>query len=401
MQIPCMTEFLNDLNAKKYLTYQMLFQTEKADEICIFADHLSTKNPRQILWHIINQVADVPKCAVCENLAKWHIDKRNYRLFCGGSCASKWVAKEYSKKCIHSFGVSHHSKVKGWSDKVKATCQIKYGVDHPSQLEKVKENRKQTCIKKYGGSAPSSSAFVRQKMEQTNLQKYGVKVATELETIRKKRETTNIKKYGVPFALQSQSFRDKLRKTNFDRYKRFSHMQQQFSDYCFTIISDQKNLESFLKNKSILLAAKELGIGYSSLYQIITKFNLKIVNNGLGSSSLQNEIFSWFKNQNIDVVKSSRKIITPYEIDLYLPCFKMAIEVNGDYWHMNPKFYMETDFHKTTGKLAKDIWARDQLKFEMCKQKNINLVTIWESDWIENSQDIKTYFEDYFKCGAK
>ena len=81
--------------------------------------------------------------------------------------------------------------------------------------------------------------------------------------------------------------------------------------------------------------------------------------------------------------------IKPYELDFYLADYNIAIEFNGDYWHMNPTIYQPTDIHKHTKKLAQEIWDRDQFKQQLCKEKGLTLITIWESDWNLNKEQIK------------
>jgi hypothetical protein len=62
---------------------------------------------------------------------------------------------------------------------------------------------------------------------------------------------------------------------------------------------------------------------------------------------------------------STRKIITPYELDVYFPKFKLAIEYNGLGWHR-----------------SEDSIRRDEKKKELCDSKKINLIVI-----VENNRD--------------
>lgn len=53
---------------------------------------------------------------------------------------------------------------------------------------------------------------------------------------------------------------------------------------------------------------------------------------------------------------NTRKIIPPYELDLYFPNYDFAVEINGDWWHKDKE--------------------RDRIKNQLCKQQQINLLTI-------------------------
>lgn len=66
-----------------------------------------------------------------------------------------------------------------------------------------------------------------------------------------------------------------------------------------------------------------------------------------------------------DIEANTRKIITPKELDIYIPGQKIAIEFNGLYWH-------------TESKVGKD---RHYDKWKACHDKGIQLITVWEDDW--------------------
>jgi very-short-patch-repair endonuclease len=56
---------------------------------------------------------------------------------------------------------------------------------------------------------------------------------------------------------------------------------------------------------------------------------------------------------------------------------------------MNPNIYSATDINPTTLKSAQEIWNRDANKQKQCESKGIKLITIWESEWLKNSDQIK------------
>jgi len=74
---------------------------------------------------------------------------------------------------------------------------------------------------------------------------------------------------------------------------------------------------------------------------------------------------------NKDIITNTRSIIRPYELDIYLPDINKAFEYNGSYWH-------EEGVRKPIG--------YHQMKTDMCSNKGIKLIHIWESDWINDSR---------------
>lgn len=70
-----------------------------------------------------------------------------------------------------------------------------------------------------------------------------------------------------------------------------------------------------------------------------------------------------------------------YFYDFTIPELKLCVEFNGDYWHCNPSKFDPLYEHKQSGLLAKDIWKKDQLKFNTIKKyRGFSTIIVWESD---------------------
>ena len=61
------------------------------------------------------------------------------------------------------------------------------------------------------------------------------------------------------------------------------------------------------------------------------------------------------------------------ELDIYLPDLKIAFEFNGVYWHN--EFNKPKNYH--------------QEKSKMCLEQNIQLIHVWEDDWLYKTEIIK------------
>ena len=81
-----------------------------------------------------------------------------------------------------------------------------------------------------------------------------------------------------------------------------------------------------------------------------------------------------------ELVRNFRDTISPYELDLYYPEKKIAVEFNGDYWHSED--FKSKDYHYN--------------KFKKCFESNIILVNIFESIWNSKKEDILSYLKDLF-----
>ena len=86
-------------------------------------------------------------------------------------------------------------------------------------------------------------------------------------------------------------------------------------------------------------------------------------------SSQELEISTFLQLHGIspdDILLSTRKIIPPKELDIYLPSHNLAIEFNGLYWH-SEESGKASDYHLS--------------KHAACAERGIQLLTIWEDDW--------------------
>lgn len=92
---------------------------------------------------------------------------------------------------------------------------------------------------------------------------------------------------------------------------------------------------------------------------------------------LQNIIDSIFSNY--EIIRNSRKVIPPKEIDFYIPELNLGIEYNGDYWHSN-------EVIKFNHNISGEKYHRN--KFNLCKEKGINLLFVWSEDLKNNEDEI-------------
>lgn len=84
-----------------------------------------------------------------------------------------------------------------------------------------------------------------------------------------------------------------------------------------------------------------------------------------GTSVPEQGLFEVFKNLYPDTVSRDRHL--GFEIDIYIPELKIGIEYNGSYYH----------------KILCDKTVRDRLKAEICKEKGITLIQVWDDGELE------------------
>jgi len=77
------------------------------------------------------------------------------------------------------------------------------------------------------------------------------------------------------------------------------------------------------------------------------------------------------------VVYKTKKIIGPKELDIFLPDYNVAIEFDGLYWHSDDKLDINYHVNKTN----------------LCKDKNIRLIHIFEDEWLFKKSIVKKRIE--------
>ena len=95
------------------------------------------------------------------------------------------------------------------------------------------------------------------------------------------------------------------------------------------------------------------------------------------------------------------KIIKPKELDFYLQDYNIGIEIQGNYWHGNPKKYKSTNMIRSNRGLISvaEIWKEDEYKKKLCQNKGIKLLVFWEDEWLENNDKIKKTILENLPCG--
>ena len=98
---------------------------------------------------------------------------------------------------------------------------------------------------------------------------------------------------------------------------------------------------------------------------------------GVTSSKGETEILHLLQEKlgTDNVEERVRNILDRQEIDIYIPLKKIGIEYNGLIWHSN-KYKKETNYHL--------------LKTEKCKEKGVDLIQIFEDEYINHKNIVLT-----------
>jgi hypothetical protein len=204
----------------------------------------------------------------------------------------------------------------------------------------------------------------RTKAEATTEKKYGVKnyfKRTDLISNHIRR------KYGVDnISYNREVVERRAKKISKTHRSKVSHE---------TILWNKELLEhEYIKNgKSISRIAREYEVSDSWLgSKLKNYFGIEKIER---TNGFEVEVFEFIAdNYSGKILRNARNIIPPKELDIYLPDLNLAIECNGVYYH-------------TTKFRSKFMHMN---KTELCENKNIQLIHIFDHDWRSKEHIIKS-----------
>jgi len=277
-----------------------------------------------------------------------------------------------------------------------------YVVGHSNRDPEVKLKKEKTYIQKYGVSNPSKALNIKIKKEETNLKKFGTKYASQNEDIKKEVKENWIKKYGVDNPSKIDSVKKIIsEKVKASRERVREKTQKTFYKTILKRLYDEGKMGSleplfnfndyngrlfkypFQCKKCSNTFETNLRIAYEPLRCFVC--NPKI-NTG-GQSILEKDICDYIKKFDLDVKEQDRTIIPPLELDIVSEKHKIAIEIDGLYWHS-----------ELSGKKNKF--------YHLVKRKNTNnsgyrLIQIFEDEWIEKEKIVKSRLKNLFKKNTR
>lgn len=256
----------------------------------------------------------------------------------------------------------------------RAAMISKYGVDNPMKLRACVDKSKQTCIEKYGQTSFSKTDNFIIKCKETNQKKYGVDWYANTEECRRRTERTCLKKYGVDNPSKSKDI-------ILDRISDPSKIQtlMEFRD------SPKEFIHRYFTHPPTLRELSDTcGIRESSAGDIVAKAGCK-KEVAMSFSSMEEELYKFLLSlvSEDEIERNTFQVITPYELDIYLPNYRFAIECDPTVTHNSslPGFG-PSDSPKSRG--------YHKMKTDLCESKRIDLFHIFGYDWSCHKDVIKS-----------
>jgi len=294
---------------------------------------------KEKIWFYFNKLNERPKCKTCGNEVKFRerFDKP-YGDFCSLTC----INTNKTEMIIRQ----------------KKTFQEKYGVNFYPEHNEFIIKQKKTKKDKYGDENYNNTI----KAKETKKQKYGDENYNNLD----KQKVTIELKYGSNNVSKSKWYQNHIFEKFKNKYKNLDitsiceNMVKINCDKCHNNYEITKQLiyERYKRGYDVCIHCNPIGHSFQSGYEI--------------------ELNNFLNELNIKTIQSYRGLPNNLEIDILIPEKNVGIEINGLYWHN--ELFKTSDYHLK--------------KHKICKDKNIELIQIFEDEWLYKKDIVKSILKN-------
>lgn len=357
-------------------------------------------------------------CPVCGKYISYRKIKKGKDKFCSDACYRSPAGLELAKQKrietnIKVYG-SYEAAVKAHHDKWLESVG---GDITKAKLfsNETRQKARQTMIERYGAATTLGSELLKAKVENTMEKLYGHKKVGHCKEIRDKIDKTNIERYGHRCVFGGAAIKEKIKQVNIERYgteyaaasdivqERIKSANKEKYGVNFPLENKeicQKALEAgkSLKAKQVLERISESGFDILDDYKQVTGYNYNIkcrkcgtiINRNLATafsfrcpkcqpytySDCEKAVFDLLDSWGISYVPHVRNILSgSKELDIVVEDKKVAIEVDGIYWHTeaggkDKNYHLNKTIEcEKAGYRLIHIFS-DEIKYKFCIVKN-------------------------------
>lgn len=288
-------------------------------------------NTSELLYLISKKMEVPPVCPGCGMPAKFKTISQGYTTYCSTKCLNGSDAGKRTKSAAvqKKYGVSHYSRTKQYKERYTKTCQQRYGVANPNQSEEVKAKKRSKAQQRYGVGNVSQAQEVKQKVAQTKRRK------------------------SVDAILHSDRLRG-LVTPLFDVDTEYRGIDHTYPWRCVSCNSEFKDHLKFGKVPTCPTCYKS----------------------SMPYSKVEHEVRNFVRSLGFAGATSSREVVSPKEVDIWVPEKQVAIEVNGIYHHSEIKGGKDKQYHL--------------FKTLVCDNKGIRLLQFWDIECTEKRDIVES-----------
>lgn len=289
----------------------------------------------------------------------------------------------YSKHCVDHYSIVEIARELKCTPASVVKFLRLYGIDSPSQ----QVLREASVKRKYG--VTNIGTLTRDQAHETMTQRYGGHIWSHTAG-RESRDATCLRLYGNVNVAKTEYAASKAKNTNIAKYGRESKKALHISDDVIRKLNDREWMydQHVVQQKSVMHISTELGFcanvptNTKTVTRYLAKHNIPVQQ--FQTSMAEKQILDYIKTIYVGEIQSNiRNIISPLEIDIYIPDKKLAIEYCGLYWH-SEEAGKDSRYHLT--------------KMEQCNARGIRLITIFEDEWIHTPIIVQSKIATLLGC---
>lgn len=392
MNTPRKTTIISDLSPQQ----RRVFFIKKNypiiyDDILSFNEKINIDNFTKLLYHYCNPDIKYPYlCKICNKEVKFRGFNQGYNTYCSIKCSMNDIniIEQRNKKSIKTnlerYGVSNPMKLKKIQNKVKKTNLEKYGFEYFTQTDDFKEKTKKTNLEKYDTEWYMTTDDFKEKSKKTSLIKYNVAHPSQSNVVKETIKNSMFEKYGEECYSKTVEYKEKMKEyfkssehiknIELQRKNRLEKIINYYDDYnddykLININNDILTYYCYECNNNFEISKQLFYLRNKNNHICCTICNSTISKN---ISYKEKEVYDFIhENYRNEIIKNHKD---KYEIDIYLPDLNIGFEFNGLYWHS--ELYKDKYYHLD--------------KTNYFKNKNIQIIHIWEDDWDYKKDIIKS-----------
>lgn len=192
--------------------------------------------------------------------------------------------------------------------------------------------------------------------------------------LNEKRRKTNLERYGVEWVPQREvQKRDVGLKTTLRTIGQEAYDKLMDKDWVYK--------EYVVQRKSSKMIAADLGVKYyGTVLDYVRKhgFEYEIDRRKVetSTSGVETKVIEFIRSLGINCIQSDRETIHPLELDILIPSHKLAIEVNGVYWHAASNVEEDYAYHL---KHRRKTEAANAAGIRLVHLTDVEIITRWDT----------------------
>jgi hypothetical protein len=331
--------------------------------------YVGEKFSEKVYRFIHEDNSSIGTCVSCKNPTKFTSFIVGFNKYCCKKCSNNATSSTRASKVKTTNLENRHE----FYEKIKCVvCD--------SEFEALKYRKQKCCSGKCSGVLVASDPNRIKKSKQSKLEKYGdanyVNIEKQKQTLLEKYGVDNVFKHAPTMSDVHEKNRASMFKKMGDRIKKLSNCEfiTEYKDYTSTATINKYFFKCLSCNT---LFDDHINDGHlprcTTCKPIIA-----------GSSICENELASYVKSLvgDLDVITGDRDILGRKELDIYIPSKNIAIEYDGLYWHGENVGGKDKKYHIT--------------KTDECAAKNITLIHIFEDEWVNKKDIVKSKLKHLF-----